>query len=394
VVTTDPIDQLDGWLRGDFVRINTALEEKYFAGRIDVIGGRPDVDELKTQLLRQGGPLMERLAGMPDLPADPHASYRLLGLVGHYLAACQRHEAFASAQGYGGTRPLDREGGRQAAWAVSTRIGNTLGVVPRLVFAHQSLFNDAIAGRYRTFTSLPDEDIFIRFNALGVLAYYRAAEALRGIVNLGVSSVVAAYLFDEAEAALADVLKFNQDLAKQLNIERFFFNIRPYFKTYRVGDVDYRGANAGDFSAINEIDVTLGLCRMDDPFYRAIVREKARYVPPDDQRILESLDRRPSLLRAFCDELDSHGATPEWRANAARFLAVCKAHAAAYAFHHQRLVKAYVEAPSKTAQSAHTAGVTSSGPPLDEVMGMLQRLLDLRIARDHQDIARLQQAIN
>lgn len=384
MVTTDPIDQLDGWLRGDFVRINTALEEVYFAGRIDVICGRPDVDELKKQLLRQGGPLMERLADMPDLPEGPHASYRLLGLVGHYLAACQRHEAALT----------DEEGGRQAAWAVSTRIGNALGVVPRLVFAHQSLFNDAIAGRYRTFTSLPDEDIFIRFNALGVLAYYRAAEALRGIANLGVSSVVAAYLFDETEAALADVLRFNQDLAKQLNIERFFFNIRPYFKTYRVGDVDYRGANAGDFSAINEIDVTLGLCSMDDPFYRAIVREKARHVPPDDQRILESLDRRPSLLRAFCDELDSHGTTPEWRANAARFLAVCKAHAAAYAFHHQRLVKAYVEAPSKTAPSAHTAGVTSSGPPLDEVMGMLQRLLDLRIARDHQDIARLQHAIN
>jgi hypothetical protein len=393
-MNTDPIERLDQWLRGDFVRINTALEEKYFAGRIDVICGRADVDELKKELLRQGGPLMERLADLPDLPADPHASYRLLGLIGHYLAACQRHEAFASAQGYGGTSPVDREGGRQAAWTVSIEIGNALDIVPRLVFAHQSLFNDAIAGRYRTFTSLPDEDIFIRFNALGVLAYYRAAEALRGIANIGVSSVVAAYLFDEAEAALADVLRFNQDLATQLNVERFFFNIRPYFKTYRVGDVDYRGANAGDFSAINEIDVTLGLCTMDDPFYRGIVREKARYVPPDDQHILESLGRRPSLLRAFCDELDSHGSTPEWKANAARFLAVCKAHAAAVAFHHQRLVKAYVEAPSQTAHSAHTAGVTSSGPPLDEVMGMLQRLLDLRIARNHRDIARLQHAIN
>ena len=384
VTSVDAIDQLDAWLRGDFVRINTALEEAYFAGRIDVICGRPDVDELKTQLLRLGGPLMERLAEMPGIPADPHASYRLLGLVGHYLAACQRHEAALT----------DEVGGRQAAWAVSTRIGDALGVVPRFVFAHQSLFNEAIAGRYRTFTSLPDEDIFIRFNALGVLAYYRAAEALRGIANIGVSSVVAAYLFDEADAALADVLRFNQDLAKQLNVERFFFNIRPYFKTYRVGDVDYRGANAGDFSAINEIDVTLGLCSMDDPFYRAIVREKARHVPPDDQRILESLERRPSLLAAFSGELDSHGATPGWKANAARFLSVCKAHGAAYAFHHQRLVKAYVEAPSKTAHSAHTAGVTSSGPPLDEVMGMLQRLLDLRIARDHRDMARLQHAIN
>src|SRR5688500_3242829 len=165
-MTMDPIDRLDQWLRCDFVRINTALEEAYFAERVDVICGRPDLDELKQQLLRQGGPLMVRLADMPALPGHPHASYRLLGLVGHYLAACERHEVFASAQGYGGTSAVD-EGGRQAAWAVSTRIGDALGVVPRFVFAHQSLFNEAIAGRYRTFTSLPDEEIFIRFNALG-----------------------------------------------------------------------------------------------------------------------------------------------------------------------------------------------------------------------------------
>ena len=83
----------------------------------------------------------------------------------------------------------------------------------------------------------------------------------------------------------------------------------------------------------------------------------------------------------FKAEREVHGETPQWKANAEKFLAVCKAHGAAYAFHHQRLVKAYVEAPSKTANSAHTAGVTSSGPPLDEVMNMLARLMQLRLAR-------------
>src|SRR5436190_13757732 len=92
----DPIDALDHWLRREFVRINTALEEIYFAERIDVIHGRADVDALKRELLQQGGPLMERLAAMTSLPDRPHASYRLLGLVGHYLAACQRHEASLS----------------------------------------------------------------------------------------------------------------------------------------------------------------------------------------------------------------------------------------------------------------------------------------------------------
>lgn len=378
---TDPIDELDQWLRGDFVRINTALEELYFAERIDVIGGRPDVAALKRDLLQQGGPLMKRLAAMPALPDHPHASYRLLGLVGHYLAACQRHEAFASAQDFGVTGLADQEGGRQAAWDISTRIGTALGVAPRLVFAHQSLFNDAIAGRYRTFTALPDEDVFIRFNSLGVVAYYKAAEALRAIANIGVSSDVASYLFDQAEASLRDVLWFNQQLARQLNVDRFFFNVRPYFKTYPVGDTDYRGANAGDFSAINEIDVTLGLCSMEDPFYRGIVREKSRYVPPADQQVMASLDRLPSLARLFRVEFDARGATAEWKANADRFLAVCKIHGAAYAFHHQRLVKAYVETPSKNSSSAHTAGLTSSGPPLEDVMAMLQRLSDLRTAR-------------
>ena len=70
---------------------------------------------------------------------------------------------------------------------------------------------------------------------------------------------------------------------------------------------DYRGANAGDFSAINEIDVTLGLCSMEDPFYRAIVREKYRYVPPDDRQVLDSLDRLPSLAELFRAEFDVAG---------------------------------------------------------------------------------------
>src|SRR5688572_16915881 len=131
-MTTDPIEHLDRWLRGDFVRINTALEDSYFAERIDVISGRPEIDALKRQLLQQGGPLMQRLADIA-LPAHPHESYRLLGLIGHYLAACQRHEAFASANGFGVTSPADQVGARDAAWTISTRIGTALGVVPRFV---------------------------------------------------------------------------------------------------------------------------------------------------------------------------------------------------------------------------------------------------------------------
>lgn len=372
----DPIEALDEWLRREFVRINTALEEAYFAERVDVISDRPELESLKSDLVRQGEAQMERLSSMPALPETPRARYQLLGMVGYYLAACQRHEANLAAV----------ESGRQAAWCISMRIGSSLGVVPRYVFAHQALFNEAVAGRYRTFTSLPDEEVFIRFNALGVLAYRRAANALRGISDMGVSNPVTTYLFDEATTALRDVLRFSQELSSQLNVERFYFNIRPYFKTYRVGHAEFRGANAGDFAAINEVDVILGLCRTNDPFYQAIIHEKSGHVPPDDHQALRTLDRRASLLDAFCRELDLHGATPQWRENATRFLAVCKAHGAAYAYHHERLVKPYLEEPAKASPSAHSYGLTSSGPPLEEVIAMLQRLLDLRTARDRPGI--------
>lgn len=384
-----PIERLDLWLRGEFVRINTQLEEAYFAEQVDVISTRPDLDALKSQLVRQGGALMD-LLGTMRLPADHRAQYRILGMVGHYLAACQRHEAGLS----------EIVGGRQSAWDISTRIGTALGVAPRFVFAHQSLFNEAIGGRFHTFTSLPDEEIFIRFNALAVLGYRRAANALRDVADMGVSNPVASYLFDDANLALGDVLRFNQALSKQLNVDRFFFNIRPYFKTYQVNGQEHRGANAGDFAAINEIDVILGLGRMDDEFYRSVVREKERHAPPDDQPFLQALRSRRSLLDLFVSELDSIGITPGWKANAARYLDVCKAHASAYAIHHQRLVKAFLEKPAKDLPSAHAAGVTSSGPPLDQVIGMLQRLLDLRTARSRPGVesaapsmARLQSAL-
>ena len=368
----DPEVRFDEWLRTDFIAINTALEEAYFEEREDVILGRPSLEALKTELARSGGERLEAVARMAWLPQRATEGYRLLGLVGHYLAACRRHEANLSAL----------PDCRNAAWTLSMRLGSALGVTPRFVFAHQSLFNDALAGRFRTFTSLPDENLWIRFNSLGVLAYRRAAQALGEVPGLGVTSPIAAYLLEGARSALGDVLKFNRELGEGLSVERFFFNIRPYFKSYSVGGVELRGANAGDFSAINEIDVLLGLCRTTDPFYQSVIHEKAGHVPPGDQAAMRSLGRQPSLLHAFVVELETHGPGPEWRANAALFLEVCKAHGAAYTYHHQRLVLPFLGKPARSFASAHPAGVSSSGPPLEEVIAGLRRLLDLRTARD------------
>jgi hypothetical protein len=62
---------------------------------------------------------------------------------------------------------------------------------------------------------------------------------------------------------------------RQLDVDRFFYSVRPYYKPYRVGRQEYRGANAGDFSGINEIDLLLGLCRANDPYYTTAGRQNA-----------------------------------------------------------------------------------------------------------------------
>jgi hypothetical protein len=92
-------------------------------------------------------------------------------------------------------------------------------------------------------------------------------------------------------------------------------------------------------------------------------------VPPEDQPRLRSLPT--DLLSLF-----EAGATR----NADRFLAVCRAHGAAYAFHHHRLVLPFL-ASTATAD-------TASGPPLAVVVASLARLVDLRAARDRPGTAR------
>jgi Monodechloroaminopyrrolnitrin synthase PrnB len=59
---------------------------------------------------------------------------------------------------------------------------------------------------------------------------------------------------------------------------------------------------------------------------------------------------------------------------------VCRAHGAAYAYHHYRLVQPFPSAPAR--QSPLTDDLTSSGPPLETVIAGLQCLCDLRTARD------------
>jgi hypothetical protein len=365
--------RLDAWLRTAFVEHNTALEEAYFAAGAEFLDD-PALEPHKRAVLEEGALHAGAIDALPERTAD---RYELLGMVGYVLGACRRHE----------TGDAER---LAPVWAVAQRLADGLGVAPRYVFGHQALFNTARGDRFRTFTALPDEARFIELNGLGVLAYGNAAAALRQIPAMGVSNPIAGYLLDVARVALEEVLAFNQRLAREVSIDRFFRNIRPYFKPYRVGATIHRGANAGDFSAINEIDVLLGLCDAADPFYASIVAEKIPFVPPEQQAPLRELGAAGTLLARFEAEAAA-GVTPQLRDNAERFLAVCRAHGAAYAFHHHALVKPFLERPAAALPPERLAGLSASGPPLEEVVAMLARLRELRT--DRASLGRLRELI-
>jgi hypothetical protein len=262
------------------------------------------------------------------------------------------------------------------AWALASQLAAPLKVAPRYVFAHQCLYG------HRLFTALEDERIFVTYNAIGALAYRRAAHALRQIPPMGVAAPMAGYLLADARTALDDVLRFDRRLAAELDVDRFFYNVRPYFKPYRVGAHEYRGANAGDFAGINEIDLLLGLCHRDDPFYGRILTEKAAYVPPEDQVPLRNAGLSESILAQFTAATEM---TDQVRENARIFLDVCRLHGAAYSFHHNRLVRPFLVEPAKNAPDAED--LTASGPPLPVVMEFLERLGDLRAARKRPGLA-------
>ncbi|GAB1510208.1 monodechloroaminopyrrolnitrin synthase PrnB family protein [Actinophytocola sp. KF-1] len=336
------ITDLNHWLATDFADTNTHLEQAYFAARAEIVYDDTDLDQRKRVLRDDGATLVTRIG---DVGGDP---YDLLGAVGLYLAACRRHEVEAP----------------ESAQAVAGRLGLALGVVPRFEFAHLSTHNPEA----RTFTRLPDELAFTTCNGLGVLAYDRAAAALRRVP--AVTASLAGTLFDEALAALEAVLAASRELAATLDVDRFFLNVRPYFKPHVVCGTEYRGPNAGDFAAVTEIDLALGLCDPGDPFYQRIVAEKYPYVPPYEQARLRT---PPANLLALVEETGEH---------AERYLAVCRAHGAAYAFHHHRLVLPFLAKPAAHLPPERLARLTASGPPLDVVLATLSRLVDLRAARD------------
>ncbi len=374
---TSNAERLDHWIRGNFVELNTALEELYFASETpEIVEGIGD--DIKQQLVEEGKVFIIDLLAEGNTDEGFEAQFDLLGNVGLYMAACRRHEITEPSRET--TSPLVE------ASALAMQLGASLGVAPRFASAHLETHNLAIKGSYKKFTALEDEELFVTCNTRSALAYIRAAEALLHIHPLGVSHPVTPDLLVAAKHALEDVITSNKELFEDLDIDRFFYCVRPYYKPHRVGLREYRGANAGDFAGINVIDLLLGLCRADNAYYSQLLVDKFLFMRPEDQLVLRDCMRKESLMDSFLALVDEHAGEAWFQKNVALFLEVCKAHGDTALQHHEELVAKFIERPAASKGLTERPGLTASGPPLPVLLKSLRKLADLRAAVDRDDI--------
>lgn len=384
-------EAFEQWIRTAFVQMNTELEELYFAqeDRSRVLGVG---DRIKDALRDEGHTHVVALRAEGNTGDGFDSAFGVLGNVGMYLGALRRHEL---------TNPAREERSPfPEASALAVHCGASLGMAPRFATAHLTIHNRARAGRRKSFTSLQDEFLFIDENTRGILSLQRAADALTSIVHVGVSSPVVDVMFEAARQSLREVIQANCRLLEHLDVERFFYSVRPYYKPYRVGRQEYRGANAGDFSGINELDLLLGLCRASDPYYGPLLVDKMLFMLPDDQARLKDCMTRRSLLDELLELLDAHRDAAWFQRNTRAFLEVCDLFGQTAAQHHDGLVKRFIEQPAARLGAEQSQGLTASGPPLPVLLRALEVLRDLRVAADrsdiatrHRDLARLRAAV-
>jgi hypothetical protein len=149
-----------------------------------------------------------------------------------------------------------------------------------------------------------------------------------------------------------------------------------------VGLHEYRGANAGDFAGINVIDLLLGVCQADDPYYSQLLVDKFLFMRPEDQLILRDCMRRQSLLDSFLHASKIEGSSKNnwFLRNLTLFLDVCTAHGNVAKQHHESLVSKFIDQPAAAGGLTDSSVITASGPSLPVLLKGLKKLCDMRCA--------------
>src|ERR1700754_4267454 len=160
-------EAFDRWIRTSFVEMNTGLENLYFGqrDRARVIGVG---DGLKQQLRDEGRSHIVGLLQEGNTGDGFASAFGVLGNVGLYLGALRRHEL---------TNPAREEKSPfPEASSLAMHVGASIDMAPRFATAHLATHNLAVKAVRKSFTSLPDEFLFIDENTRGILGLQRAAD--------------------------------------------------------------------------------------------------------------------------------------------------------------------------------------------------------------------------
>lgn len=367
--------QFGTWIRTRFVAINSELEDLYW-DQDDRNSVEPG-GELKGELLAEGEALIGGLTANDIGDGVFEQRFDLLGDIGLFTSAVRRHEIDRPDGGPSEQSPV--------AARVAIQLGASLGTAPRFLTAHNQTHNRAIGGLYRTFTAGDSERLFTDYNTRSVYAYMRAADALVRAVPLGVSHPVTHDLLTVAADALEEAVALNVELSDRLDVDDFYFRVRPYLKPCQVGQRTYRGNNAGDFGAFNEIDTIVGVCTMADPHYAQVVAEKLPFLVPTERERLEHSLRAPNLLDGFVEAM-GEADQPWFQRNGLAFVRVLDALGEGARHHHDEIVDKFITGPSAAVSESHLDRVTASGPPLGVLIASLERLRDQRLAAPRTDV--------
>src|SRR5271165_4497838 len=154
------VEGFDRWIRTEFVTLNTELENLYFAqpDRAEVAGVG---ESLKATLRDEGHRFIVDLLAEGNTGDGFDSAFLVLGNVGMYMGALRRHEL---------TNPTREERSPfPEASSLALHVGASIGMAPRFATAHLATHNLAHAGVRKSFTSLPDEFLFIDQNTRGIL---------------------------------------------------------------------------------------------------------------------------------------------------------------------------------------------------------------------------------
>ena len=153
--------------------------------------------------------------------------------------------------------------------------------------------------------------------------------------------------------------------------------------------------------ASTRLDLLLGLCRANDPYYAHLLVDKMLFMLPADQARLRDCMTRTSLLDELLALAGGHAQADWFQRNARAYLEVCDLFGRSAAQHHDGLVKRFIEQPAVNLNEQNMEGITASGPPLPVLLRSLEVLRDLRLAADrpdlstrHEDLRKLRSAVS